>query len=93
MLHQCFEFITWAISACLGLALPKEVGNRLKSANNAGRGGAAIAQWIRLCLHILPSQVRVPSTPSTLLSFIVFVLHVSCEKNENKRSRGWVWPI
>ena len=37
---------------------------------------------------ILPPQARVPSTPSTLLSFIVkFVLYLSCEKNEiNKNS-------
>ena len=36
---------------------------------------------------ILPTRVRVPSTPSTLLSFIVkFMLYLSCEKNENKQN-------
>ena len=39
---------------------------------------------------ILPPRVRVPSTPSMLLSFIVkFVLYLSCEKNEiNKKRPG-----
>ena len=37
---------------------------------------------------ILLLQVRVPSTPSTLLSFIVFVLFLSCEKNENKQKEA-----
>ena len=37
---------------------------------------------------ILPAQVQVPSTPSTLLSFIVkFALYLSCESNENKQKR------
>ena len=34
---------------------------------------------------ILLPRVRVPSTPSTLLSFIVLVLFLSCDKNENKQ--------
>ena len=45
---------------------------------------------------IMPPRVRLPSTPSMLLSFIVkFVLYLSllCEKNENKPKRGRVWPI
>ena len=37
---------------------------------------------------ILPLRVQVPSTPSTLLSFIVFVLYFSEEKNENKPKRS-----
>ena len=37
--------------------------------------------------------VRIPSTPSMLLSFKVFVLYLSCEKNDNKRKRGREWPI
>ena len=38
---------------------------------------------------VLLPQVRVPSTPSTLVSFIVkFVLNVSCEKNENKQQEA-----
>ena len=45
---------------------------------------AMTAQWNRL---------RLPCTPSTLLSFIVFVLYLLCEKNENKSKRGRVWPI
>ena len=53
--------------------------------------GAAIAQWKRLRL---PPQVRVLSSPSTLLSFIVnFVQYLSCEKNENKQKEARVWPI
>ena len=35
---------------------------------------------------ILPLWVQVPSTPSTLFSFIVFMLYLSCKKNE-------IWPI
>ena len=42
---------------------------------------------------ILPPWVRVPSTLFTLLSFIVFVLYLPCEKNKNKEKRGRVWPI
>ena len=39
-------------------------------------------------------RVRVPSTPSTLLSFIVtFSKSLHCEKNENKQKRGRVRPI
>ena len=35
---------------------------------------------------IPPPQVRVPKTPSTLLSFIViFVQYLSCEKNKNEQ--------
>ena len=45
----------------------------------------AKAQWIHLCLPYCHPQVRIPSTPPTLLSFKVFVLYVSCEKNENKQ--------
>ena len=44
---------------------------------------------------ILPPQVQVLSTPSTLLSFIVnFVLYFLfyCEKNERKLNEGQVWP-
>ena len=37
---------------------------------------------------ILPPRVRVPSTPSMLLSFIVkFMQYLSCEKNENRLKR------
>ena len=42
---------------------------------------------------ILPQWVRVPSTPSTLLSFIVFVLYLQCEKNENKQKEGEFGPL
>ena len=42
---------------------------------------------------ILPPQVRVPCTPSMLLSLIEFVLYLSCEKNENKQKGGRVWPL
>ena len=43
---------------------------------------------------ILPPQVRVPSTPSTLLSFIVkFVLNLSCEKNDDKQKESGFGPI
>ena len=43
---------------------------------------------------ILPHWVRVPNTPSTLLSFIVkFVLCLAWENYENKSKRGRVWPI
>ena len=38
---------------------------------------------------ILPPWVQVPSTPCTLL----FVLYLSCEKNENKQKKDPVWPI
>ena len=41
---------------------------------------------------ILLPRVRVPNTPSTLLSFAVFVLYLSCEKNK-KTKRGRVWSI
>ena len=42
---------------------------------------------------IMRPWVRIPSTRSMLLSFIVFVLYLSCEKNENKRKRGREWAI
>ena len=42
----------------------------------------------------LPPQVRVPSTPSTLLSFTVnFALYLSCEKNENKQKEAGFGPF
>ena len=28
-----------------------------------------------------------------LLTFIVFLLHLSCEKKENKTKKGQAWPI
>ena len=40
---------------------------------------------------ILQPWVRVPSIPSVLLSFIVFVLYFSCEENKNKSKRGRIW--
>ena len=55
-------------------------------------GGAAIAQWNRLrlpsCRPGFESQAR-----NLRFLFIVFVLYLSCEKNENKQKRGRVWPI
>ena len=55
-------------------------------------GGAAIFQWIRLCLH--------PTTPGSspkhiiyTFSFIVFVLYLSCEKNENKQKEVGFGPF
>ena len=56
----------------------------------------------RGCLHssvdlsaptILLPQIRVPSTPSTLFSFIVFVQYLSCEKNENKQKEAGFGPF
>ena len=52
------------------------------------REGAAIAQVDLSVPTILPSRVRVPSTPSTLLSFIEFVVYLSCEKNEKRKKRA-----
>ena len=52
------------------------------------REGAAIAQVDLSVPTILPSRVRVPSTPSTLFSFIVFVIYLSCEKKENKQKEA-----
>ena len=41
-----------------------------------------------ICAYLLPPPVRVSSTPSTLLSFIVkFGLFLSYEKNQNKQKR------
>ena len=37
---------------------------------------------------ILPSWVRIPSTPPTLSIIVKFVLHLSCEKNENKQKEA-----
>ena len=45
---------------------------------------------------ILPSLVRVPSTPFMLLPFLVkFVLYLSlhCEKNENKQKEAGFGPF
>ena len=43
---------------------------------------------------ILPPWVRIPCTPSTLLSSIVkFVLYLSCEKNENKQKEAGLGPF
>ena len=53
------------------------------------RIGAAIAQWN----HLRPPSCRPGSSPKHAFSFIVFVLYLSCEKNENKQKRGRVWPI
>ena len=45
-------------------------------------------------LTILPSQVRVPSTPSMLLTCIVkFVPSLSCEKYENKQKEAGFGPL
>ena len=61
-----------------------------KCSPNNNRGGAAIAQWIHLRL---PLQVWVPSTPSMLLSFMVFVLYLSREKYENKQKEAGFGPF
>ena len=42
---------------------------------------------------IQPPRVRVPSTPSTLSSFVVFLLYLSCEKNENKQKEDGFGPF
>ena len=44
-------------------------------------------------LTILTPRVRAPSTSSTLLSFKVFVLYLSCEKIENKQKEAWFVPF
>ena len=53
--------------------------------------------WQKGCRHssvdlsvptILPPWVQIPSTPSMLLSFIVIVLYLSCEKNKNKQKEA-----
>ena len=41
---------------------------------------------------ILLPWVRVPNTPTTLLSFIVFVPYLSCVKNENKQKEAGIGP-
>ena len=38
--------------------------------------------------HPAPSRVRDPSTPSVLLSCMVFVLYLSCTQNENKQKEA-----
>ena len=43
---------------------------------------------------ILPPRVRIPNTPSMLLSFIVkFVLYLSCERNQNKQKEAGLGPF
>ena len=42
---------------------------------------------------ILLPQVRVPCTLSMLLSFIVFVRNLSCEKNENLQKEAEFGPL
>ena len=42
---------------------------------------------------ILPPWVRVPSIPSTLFSFIIFVLYLSFEKNGNKQKEAGFGPF
>ena len=42
---------------------------------------------------ILSPWVRVPSTPSMLLSFIMFVLYLPCENNKNKQKETWFGPF
>ena len=41
---------------------------------------------------ILPPWARVPRTPYMLFSFLVFVLYLSCEKNENKQKETGFGP-
>ena len=40
---------------------------------------------------ILQHQVRIPSTPSMLLSIYIWI--ISCGEDENKQKRGRDWPI
>ena len=42
---------------------------------------------------ILLPRVQVPSAPSRLFSFIVFVLYLSGEKNENKLKETGFGPL
>ena len=42
---------------------------------------------------ILLPRVRIPSTPTTLFSFIVFVLYLSFENNENKQKEAGFGPF
>ena len=42
---------------------------------------------------ILLIWVQVPSTPSTLLSFMEFVLYLTCEKNKNKQKEAGLGPF
>ena len=46
-----------------------------------------------VCANHPAVRVQVPSTPSMLLSFIVFVLYLSCEKNENKQKEAGFGPF
>ena len=46
-----------------------------------------------VCAYHPAAQGSSPKHAIYAFSFIVFVLYLSCEKNENKQKRGRVWPI
>ena len=54
--------------------------------------GAAIAQWIHL--RLFPAaQGSSPKHAIYAFSFIVIVLYLSCEKNENKQKEAGFGPF
>ena len=55
-------------------------------------GGAAIAQWIRLSYHPA-NQGSSPKLTIYVFSFIVLVLYLSREKNENKQNEARFGPF
>ena len=46
-----------------------------------------------VCAYHLAALGSSPKHAIYAFSFIVFVLYLSCEKNENKQKSGRVWPI
>ena len=74
----CFQFILFVLPEMDSTSGPH---NSLIKQTHSHTMGAAIAQWIDLCLSSVPPLVMVPSTPTTLIT--IYILIVSCGKVDN----------
>ena len=83
---------SWFYFDAFKTTLIKVFTNLYQNANMLVSWGATIAQWIRLrlpsCRPGFESQAR-----NLRFLFIVFVLYLSCEKNENKQKEAGFGPF
>ena len=98
-----FHHLVWRSNSILGPAVEKLLAVNLPSIKvcemlvdgigSLTKWGAVIAQRIRLLLPYCRPGFESQAYHLHFFHFILFVLYLSREKNENKTKRGRIWPI
>ena len=83
----------WSMTNQLEFHIPRSLGTNKHLQIIRIIMGCCHSSVDSFALTILPPRAWVPSTPSTLLSFIVLELYLSCEKNVNKQKEAIFGPL